>query len=117
MTTVEHLQAATDHAVEIVAAGAPQLSAAASTEVAQLAAAIANDVRGAGAEWQKAFPASSITFEQAARDGVDYLSSPTPTLVRLARSNNGTAVSYAHALADVASAACSLGEPNLDVIG
>jgi Holliday junction resolvasome RuvABC ATP-dependent DNA helicase subunit len=117
VTTVEHLQAATDHAVEIVAAGAPQLSAAASTEVAQLAAAIANDVRGAGAEWQKAFPASSITFEQAARDGVDYLSSPTPTLVRLARSKNGPAVSYAHALADVASAACSLGEPNLDVIG
>ena len=117
MTTVEHLQAATDHAVEIVAAGAPQLSAAASTEVSQLAAAIANDVRGAGAEWQKAFPACSITFERAARDGLEYLSSPTPTLVRLADSKNGSAVPYAHALADVASAACSLGEPNLDVIG
>lgn len=117
MTTVELLQAATDRAVEIVAAGAPQLSAAVPTEVSELAAAIAQDVHGAGAEWQKAFPASSLTFERAAREGSAFLSRPTPTLVRVAESDDGAAVRYAHALADVASAACSLGEPNLDVIG
>jgi Holliday junction resolvasome RuvABC ATP-dependent DNA helicase subunit len=117
VTTVEHLQAATDRAVEIAATDEPELSAAASTEASQLAAAIANDVPGAAAEWQKAFPASSLTFERAARDGVEYLSRPTPTVIRLAQSKNGAAVPYAHALADVASAACSLGEPNLDVIG
>ena len=117
MTTVELLQAATDRAVEIVAAGTPQLSAAALSEVSELAAAIAKDVRGAGAEWQRAFPGSSLTFERAAREGAEYLSRPTPTLIRVAESNNGSAVRYAHALADVASAACSLGEPNLDVIG
>jgi Holliday junction resolvasome RuvABC ATP-dependent DNA helicase subunit len=117
VTTVEHLRGATDRAVEVVAAGAPQLSAAALNEVSELAAAIAKDVRGAAAEWQKAFPGSSLTFERAAREGVEYLSRPIPTLIRVAESNNGSAVSYAHALADVASAACSLGEPNLDVIG
>lgn len=117
MTTAELLQAATDRAVEIVAAGVPQLSAGVLTEVSELAAAIAQDVHGAGAEWLKAFPASSLTFERAAQEGSAYLSRPTPTLVRVAESDDGAAVRYAHALADVASAACSLGEPNLDVIG
>src|ERR1700693_6066502 len=101
VTTVELLQAATDRAVEIVAAGTPQLSAAALSEVSELAAAIAKAVRGAGAEWQRAFPGSSLTFERAAREGAEYLSRPTPTLIRVAESNNGSAVQYAHALADV----------------
>jgi AAA lid domain/ATPase family associated with various cellular activities (AAA) len=117
VTTVERLQAATDRAVEIVAAAGPQLAVAALIEVSELAAAIAKDVSGAGAEWQKAFPDCSLTFERAAREGSEYLSRPTPTLIRVANSTNASAVEYAHALADVASVACSLGEPNLDVIG
>ncbi len=117
VTTVQRLQAATDRAVEIVAGEGPQLSLAALIEVSELAAAIARDVPGAGAEWHAAFPDCSLTFEHAARDGSEYLSRPTPTLVRVATSKRASAVEYAHALADVASAACSLGEPNLDVIG
>jgi hypothetical protein len=117
VTTVERLQDATDRAIEIVAAAGPQLSVAALIEVSELAAAIAKDVPGAGAEWHAAFPDCSLTFERAAREGSEYLSRPTPTLVRVAGSKTASAVEYAHALADVASAACSLGEPNLDVIG
>jgi hypothetical protein len=117
VTTVELLQAATDRAIGIVAAGEPQLSTAATTEVAELAAAIAKDAKSAGDDWRKVFPGSARTFAQAARDGAEYLSRPLPTLARLAASNGDSAVAYAHALADVASAACSLGEPDLDVIG
>jgi Holliday junction resolvasome RuvABC ATP-dependent DNA helicase subunit len=119
MTTVALLQAATDRVVEAVAtvaARTPQLSDAAFTEAAELAAAIAKDVPGAARDWKEAFPRSSLTFDLAAKAGTDYLSHPTPTLLHRVETNDGSAVAYAHALADVASAACSLGEPNLDVI-
>jgi hypothetical protein len=116
VTTADLLRAATDRAVEIVAGDAPQLSAAALTESSQLAAAIAKDVPGAVADWNRAFPRAKSTFERAARDGAEYLSHPTPTLARVVEARDASAVPYAHALADVASAACSLGEPNLDVI-
>ena len=71
---------------------------------------------GAGADWKQAFPRSPLSFDRAARAGTDFLSRPTPTLARVVAANRAAAAAYAHALADVASAACSLGEPNLDVI-
>lgn len=119
MSAVALLQAATDRVVESVTTGGastPDLSTDARREAAELAAAIAKDVPGAGADWKQAFPRSSLTFARAAEEGTDFLSRPTPTLARVVATNNGTAAAYAHALADVASAACSLGEPNLDVI-
>ncbi|MDQ1461244.1 MAG: hypothetical protein QOI08_2728, partial [Actinomycetota bacterium] len=119
MTSVALLQAATERAAEAVARvrdGSPQLSEAASSEVAELAAAIAKDAPGAASDWNEAFPGSRLTFDLAAREGADYLSHPTPTLVRVVEMRDGSAVAYAHALAEVASAACSLGEPTLEVI-
>ena len=116
MTAVALLQAAADRVVEAVAAQTPDASSDARREAAELAAAIARDVPGAGAEWKQAFPSSLLTFDRAAKEGSDFLSRPTPTLTRVVATGNGTAPAYAHALADVASAACSLGEPNLDVI-
>jgi Cdc6-like AAA superfamily ATPase len=117
VNAAEQLRAATDRAVEVAAADAPERSDGALAEIAELAAAIAKDVPGAAAEWAKAFPGVSLSFDRAARDGTEYLTRATPTLVHLRERNNGVALAYAHALADAASAACSLGEPNLDVIG
>jgi Cdc6-like AAA superfamily ATPase len=119
VSAVALLQAATDRVVESIASGipgTPDLSTDARSEAAELAAAIAKGVPGAGADWKQAFPRSSLSFDRAAKEGADFLSRPTPTLARVVATNNGTAAAYAHALADVASAACSLGEPNLDVI-
>jgi Holliday junction resolvasome RuvABC ATP-dependent DNA helicase subunit len=113
VSAVALLQTATDRVVDSVEA---DLSTAARREAAELAAAIAKDVPGAGTDWNEAFPGSSLSFDRAAKEGADFLSRPTPTLARVVATNNGTAAAYAHALADVASAACSLGEPNLDVI-
>ncbi len=116
MTAVALLRAATDRVVDAVAAQTPDASSDARREAAELAAAIARDVPGAGADWKQAFPGSALTFDRAAKEGSDFLSRPTPTLTRVVATANGSAAAYAHALADVASAACSLGEPNLDVI-
>ena len=107
MSAVALLQAATDRVVESVTTGGastPDLSTDARREAAELAAAIAKDVPGAGADWKQAFPRSSLTFARAAEEGTDFLSRPTPTLARVVATNNGTAAAYAHALADVASA-------------
>ena len=116
MTAVALLQTATERAIAAAAECAPNLSPDASDEAAQLAAAIAKDVPGAAAEWKQAFPRSPFAFARAADGGGEFLSRATPTLARVAKLDQGVAVAYAHALADVASAACSLGEPNLDVI-
>ena len=116
MTAAALLQTATERVVEAVAACTPNVSSAAPGEAARLAAAIAKDVPGAAAEWEQAFPRSPLAFARAANEGAEYLSRPTPTLARVVAIDRGAAVAYAHALADVASAACSLGEPNLDVI-
>ena len=116
MSAVALLQAAADRVVESVAAGTSDLSADARSEAAELAAAIAKDVPGAGADWTRAFPQSPASFDRAANEGADFLTRATPTLARVLAANNGSAAAYAHALADVASAACSLGEPNLDGI-
>jgi Cdc6-like AAA superfamily ATPase len=116
MTAVAHLQAAADRVVESLAAGTSNLSADARREAAELAAAIAKDVPGAGADWTRAFPQSPASFDRAAKEGADFLTRATPTLARVLTANTTSAAAYAHALADVASAACSLGEPNLDGI-
>jgi Cdc6-like AAA superfamily ATPase len=116
VSAVALLQAASDRLAESLAAATPNLAAAARSEAAELAAAIAKDVPGARADWKQAFPRSPLTFDLAAKEGADFLSGATPTLARLVATNDGSAAAYAHALADVASAACSLGEPNLDVI-
>jgi Holliday junction resolvasome RuvABC ATP-dependent DNA helicase subunit len=116
VSAIALLQSATERVVESVAACDPDLSTAALGEAAELAAAIANGVPGAVADWKQAFPRSPQAFDLAAEVGADFLSRPTPTLARVGALNAGAAVAYAHALADVASAACSLGEPNLDVI-
>ena len=116
MSAATSLQTATERVIAAVAACTPSLSPDASVEAAQLAAAIAKGVPGAAAEWKQAFPRSALLFARAADEGGAFLARPTPTLTRVVAIDHGTAVAYAHALADVASAACSLGEPNLDVI-
>jgi len=116
MSAVADLQAAADRLVESVAVGTSGLSADARSEAAELSAAIAADVPGAGADWTRAFPESPASFDRAAKEGADFLTRVTPTLARVLAANAVSAAAYAHALADVASAACSLGEPNLDGI-
>ncbi len=116
MTGVALLQAAVDRAVDAVAGREPDLAALARSEAAELTAAIATNVPGANRDWKEAFPRLSLSFDRAGAEGAAFLSQPTPTLSRVVATDRAAAVAYAHALADVASAACSLGEPNLDVI-
>jgi Holliday junction resolvasome RuvABC ATP-dependent DNA helicase subunit len=94
-------------------AAGPGDAGAARTEAGALAAAVAVHARGADADWATVFGAG---FAAAARDGEPYLRAPTPLLVRFAASDPAIAIAYAHALAEVASAACSLGEPGLESI-
>jgi AAA lid domain-containing protein/ATPase family protein associated with various cellular activities (AAA) len=92
---------------------------AARDEGLSLAAAVAESAPGAAADWTQASgdQASTQDFFDAASRGRRWRGSPTTTLSALAAQDPARAAQYAALLAEVASAACQLGEPTMRVIG
>ena len=74
--------------------------------------------RGAAADWGAAVGgATTQDFFDAASRGRRWREAPTATLSALAAQRSPHSAAYAEALAEVASAACELGEPTMRVIG
>ena len=93
-------------------------------EALVFAAAIAESAPGAAQDWvasQDGAPtelaAANAGFFDAASRGRKWRQSPTTLLTELAVTDRGHAAEYAKALAEVASAACTLGEPTMRVTG
>jgi len=87
-------------------------------EGAALAAAVAESAPGAAASWAEAVGGGTTQdFFDAATRGRRWRASPTATLSGLVAQGSSHSVPYAEALAEVASAACDLGEPTMRVIG
>jgi AAA+ superfamily predicted ATPase len=87
-------------------------------EGAALAAAVAESAPGAPADWILALGAGTTQdFFDAASRGRRWRAAPTATLGALMAQSSPLALPYAEALAEVASAACGLGEPTMRVIG
>ncbi len=79
---------------------------------------MAESAPGAAADWALAAAgASTQDFFDAASRGRRWRGAPTATLSTLAAQGSPHAQAYADALAQVASAACELGEPTMRVIG
>ncbi len=88
------------------------------SEALSLAAAVAESAPGAAADWARAVgPATTQDFFDAASRGRRWRESPTAGLSALVAQGSPSARPYAEALAEVASAACQLGEPTMRVIG
>jgi hypothetical protein len=85
-------------------------------EVAAYAATLSETVPGAPADWSDGVGRPSDEHASAAARGRGWRRQPTPLLARLMDNGSAKAGDYAQALAVVASAACSLGEPSLRVI-
>jgi Holliday junction resolvasome RuvABC ATP-dependent DNA helicase subunit len=104
---------------DLLAAGAAAgLHADAVTdEGATLAAALCETADGASSAWAEAFGRPAASFPSHAVAGRDWRRHPTPLLRRLVEHGpREAAAAYAQALAAVASASCSLGDPTLRVI-
>ncbi|HEY2984507.1 MAG TPA: AAA family ATPase [Jatrophihabitantaceae bacterium] len=115
-TTVDAVRAAAGALVSVgVAAGETDANVAA--EAAALAAVASERARGAADDWAAAFGGRPSGFEAAARAGQSFATRPTPVLARLVARADPQAGAYAQALAELASAACSLGEPSLQSVG
>jgi len=110
-----------DQALEALVAVAESAGVRAQTargEGSALAAAVAESAPGAPADWAKAVGGgTSQDFFEAASRGRRWRAAPTATLGALVAQGSAAGAPYAHALAEVASAACSLGEPTMRVIG
>ena len=97
--------------------------AVARAEGAALAAAVAESVPGAPSDWvtQSREAGLDVTgvqdFFDAAVRGRRWRGAPTTTLDALVAAGSTHAAGYARALAEVASAACVLGEPSIRVVG
>ncbi|MGC4941043.1 AAA family ATPase [Kribbella sp. DT2] len=101
-----------------VAARAGVSEDSARAEALSLAAALAESAPGAPAGWAAVTPgATTQDFFDAAVRGRRWRGSPTAVLSELVAQNSPEKIPYAEALAEVASAACSLGEPTMRVIG
>jgi hypothetical protein len=101
-----------------VAARAGVAEDKARAEALSLAAALAESAPGASADWGKAFEgATTQDFFDAAVRGRRWRGSPTAVLSELVADGSAEKVAYAEALAEIASAACTLGEPTMRVIG
>ena len=97
-------------------AGIPEETARA--EALSLAAALAESAPGAPADWAKVTPGSTTQdFFDAAVRGRRWRGAPTAVLSELVAQGSPEKVAYAEALAEVASSACTLGEPTMRVIG
>jgi hypothetical protein len=87
-------------------------------EGADFAAAIAESAPRAAADWTAAMGGGRTQdFFDAATRARRWRASPTVLLTRLAADGSEHTAAYAAALAEVASAACGLGEPTMRVIG
>ncbi|WP_020392036.1 AAA family ATPase [Kribbella catacumbae] len=105
-------------AVLAVAARAGVAEDAARAEALSLAAAVAESAPGAPADWASVTPgAGTQDFFDSAVRGRRWRGAPTAVLTDLVAQGSPEKVPYAEALAEVASAACSLGEPTMRVIG
>ena len=83
-----------------------------------LAAAVAESAPGAAASWAAAVGGGTTQdFFDAATRGRRWRAAPTATLSGLVAQGSSHSAPYAQALAEVASAACDLGEPTMRVIG
>ncbi|MEO5608285.1 MAG: AAA family ATPase [Ornithinibacter sp.] len=92
--------------------------AAARAEALDLAAAVAESAPRAAEGWGLAVAgATTQDFFDAASRGRRWRGSPTATLSLLAAQGSPHTTAYARALAEVAAAACGLGEPTMRVIG
>ena len=88
------------------------------SEALSLAAAVAESAPGAASDWARAVGhATTQDFFDAASRGRRWRESPTACLSALVAQGSPSARAYAEALAEVASAACQLGEPTMRVIG
>ncbi|QNE18909.1 AAA family ATPase [Kribbella qitaiheensis] len=97
-------------------AGVPE--AAARAEGLSLAAALAESAPGASADWAAVTPgAGTQDFFDAAVRGRRWRGAPTAVLTDLVAQGSAEKIPYAEALAELASAACNLGEPTMRVIG
>jgi AAA lid domain/ATPase family associated with various cellular activities (AAA) len=104
-------------AVLVAAGAAAELPAGAVTdEAAAFAAALSETAPGAPVEWASAVGRPSAEFGSRAARGRAWRRQPTPLLAGLVAAANPAAPAYAAALAQLASAACSLGEPTLRAI-
>jgi predicted AAA+ superfamily ATPase len=101
-----------------VAARAGVAESVARAEALSLAAALAESAPGAPADWAAVTPGfGTQDFFDAAVRGRRWRGAPTAVLTDLVAQGSAEKVPYAVALAEVASAACSLGEPTMRVIG
>ncbi|MCV2393042.1 AAA family ATPase [Actinotalea sp. M2MS4P-6] len=115
MTLTEALDALADVAVR-----AGLRADDARDEGARLSAALAESAPGAAADWAAATGVESSVadaFFDAASRGRRWRSAPTRLLGELVATRSAHADAYATALAEIASAACELGEPTLRVVG
>jgi predicted AAA+ superfamily ATPase len=97
-------------------AGVPEEAARA--EGLSLAAALAESAPGAPVDWAAVTPgAGTQDFFDAAVRGRRWRGAPTAILTDLVAQGSAEKIPYAEALAELASAACSLGEPTMRVIG
>ncbi|MFB6722002.1 AAA family ATPase [Kribbella sp. NPDC056345] len=88
------------------------------TEALSLAAALAESAPGAPMDWAKAFPgATTQDFFDAAVRGRRWRGAPTAVLTELVTAGSPEKIAYAEALAELASASCTLGEPTMRVVG
>jgi adenylate kinase family enzyme len=101
-----------------VAGSAGVQAETARAEGSALAAAVAESAPGAAADWATAVGGGTTQdFFDAATRGRRWRASPTATLGALVAQGSPFSVPYAEALAEVVSAACSLGEPTMRVVG
>ncbi|MBO0920036.1 AAA family ATPase [Cellulomonas sp. zg-ZUI222] len=93
-------------------------TAAVRDEGERLAAAVAESVTGAGPAWLAAVGRGDdlTEFFRAASSARRWRHAPTDVLTSLVATGSAHAAGYAEALAGVASAACDLGVPDLQVV-
>ncbi|GAA2795039.1 hypothetical protein GCM10010522_10710 [Kribbella solani] len=104
--------------VLVVAARAGVGEERARAEALALAAAVAESAPGAPADWSTVIDGATIQdFFDAAVRGRRWRGAPTGVLSELIAAGSPERVAYAQALAEVASAACTLGEPTMRVVG
>jgi adenylate kinase family enzyme len=109
-----------DQALDALVAVAESAGVPAGTarlEGSALAAAVAESAPGAAAAWSEAVGGGTTQdFFDAASRGRRWREAPTATLGLLVAQGSPFSAPYAQALAEVVSAACSLGEPTMRVV-
>ncbi|WP_088314095.1 AAA family ATPase [Kineosporia sp. R_H_3] len=103
-------------ALEAVARRAGLADGAARVEGAALAAALAESAPRAPQAWAEELGRPVGEFFDAASSARRWRQAPTALLSGLVETGSPHAADYAHALVDVTTAACGLGEPSLRVV-